>query len=140
MSQIAGYTWGRELDRMAPEEAVRLTDPLTSGLFYEAYEHRRLLQHDVKGESRRSRGPIICCMDTSASMNSLAALERERFLCVRGLGLALLQVADTQGRPYLGLCFSSEPNSKNSPFRQERSPRSSRCGARQVRFQRRDPL
>lgn len=107
-SRIAGYTWGRDLDRVAPEEMVRLVDPDMAGLFYEAYDRRRLLQHDVRGDRRGEAGPIICCMDVSASMNTLAALERERFLWCKGLGLALLDYARSVRRPYGGLCFSSE--------------------------------
>lgn len=108
VSRIAGYTWGRDLDRVAPEEMVRLLDPEMSGLFFEAYDHMRLLQHDIRGERKQAAGPIICCMDVSASMNTLGALERERFLWCKGLGLALLDYSVAARRPFLGLCFSSE--------------------------------
>gem|GEM_PF-2270897 len=105
---VAGYTLGRELGRLAPEEAVRIADPETEPLFQEAYEHRRLLELDFRGRSLRRPGPLICCMDTSASMNTPAALGRERFLWCKGIGLALLGRAREERRPYLGICFSSE--------------------------------
>lgn len=116
VSRIAGYTWGRNLDRVAAEEMVRLMDPEMSGLFYEAYDHRRLLQHDVRGERKGAAGPVICCMDVSASMNTLAALERERFLWCKGLGLALLDFSRQVGRSFLGLCFSSEADLEEFAF------------------------
>lgn len=108
MERIAGYTWGRQLERLAPEEAARMADPDTEALFDEAYEHCRLLQLDGRGHVLERQGPVICCMDTSASMNAPAALGRERFLWCKGVGLALLDYAKRERRPYLGLCFSSE--------------------------------
>ena len=41
-------------------------------------------------------------------MNQPAALGRERFVWCKGIGLALLDFADQNQRPFLGLCFSSE--------------------------------
>lgn len=106
--RVAGYTQGRELDRAVPEELVRLADPLMSHLFCEAYDHKRLTLYDYKGEKLERSGPLICCMDTSASMNQPAALGRERFVWCKGIGLALLDFAHQNQRPFLGLCFSSE--------------------------------
>lgn len=106
--RIAGYTRGRELERVVPEELVRLTDPVMADLFREAYDHRRLTLFDYTGEEPHNCGPLICCMDTSASMNQPAALGRERFVWCKGLGLALFDFAHKSQRPYLGLCFSSE--------------------------------
>ncbi|HLS90415.1 MAG TPA: hypothetical protein VK101_04125 [Limnochordia bacterium] len=106
--RVAGYTQGGELDRVAPEELVRLADPLMSHLFCEAYDHKRLTLYDYQGEKREPCGPLICCMDTSASMNQPAALGRERFVWCKGIGLALMDFAHQHQRPFLGLCFSSE--------------------------------
>lgn len=106
--RLAGYTWGRDLNRLAPEEAVKMADPATAGLFGEAYEHGRLLELDFRGRARKKPGLMICCMDTSASMNAPSALGRERFLWCKGAGLALLDYARRERRPFLGICFSSE--------------------------------
>lgn len=105
-----GYTWGRDLNQAAPEEAVRLVEPIMEDLFVEAYEQRRLLQLAYDDNARRRSGPIVCCMDTSASMNTSAALEWERFLWCKGMGLALLDLARREGRSFLGICFSGEHN------------------------------
>lgn len=107
-ARVAGYTLGGDLGHAAPEEVVKLTDRRLEGLFYEAYEHRRLLQHAYVGHGQRHRGPLVCCMDVSRSMNAPAALGWERFLWAKAIGLTLLDVARRADRPFLGVCFSSE--------------------------------
>lgn len=107
-ARVAGYTLGGDLGYAAPEEMVKLTDRRLEGLFYEAYEHRRLLQHWYVGHGQRHRGPLVCCMDVSRSMNTPAALGWERFLWAKAIGLTLLDVARKADRPFMGVCFSSE--------------------------------
>src|SRR5690606_30078663 len=96
--RLTGLTQGHRLDAVVEEELVKLTDPDLEGLFREAYEHRRLLQYAYAGESNRPRGPIACCIDVSRSMNTPAALGRERFLWAKALALALLDLARHEER------------------------------------------
>lgn len=108
--RLVGLTWGGDLDRAVPEEAAKLHDADLEDLFREAYEHRRMWQERYEGDPRRAAGPIVCCMDTSRSMNAPAALGRQRFLWAKGVGLALLDVARRSNRMFLGLCFAGEPD------------------------------
>lgn len=106
--QLLGWTRGRDVDRVVPEEWVRLLDEDMTLLFHEAYEHGRLVQehYGMKGPDRP--GPFIVCLDVSRSMNVAAAGGRERFVWAKGIGLALMHVARRTERPFLGICFSSE--------------------------------
>jgi len=106
--RLVGLTWGGDLDRVVPEEAAKLHDTDLEDLFREAYEHRRMWQERYEGDPRRAAGPIVCCMDTSRSMNAAAALGLQRFLWAKGVGLALLDVARRGNRTFLGLCFAGE--------------------------------
>ncbi|HEY8416516.1 MAG TPA: VWA domain-containing protein [Limnochordales bacterium] len=106
--RLVGLTWGGDLDRIVPEEAAKLGDAELEDLFREAYEHRRVWQERWEGDVPRNRGPIVCCMDVSRSMNTPAALGRPRFLWAKGVGLALLDVARRGNRTFLGLCFAGE--------------------------------
>lgn len=107
-ARIVGYRLGHDLNTMAPEEAVKLTDRHLEGLFYEAYEHRRLLQHAYTGSNDDGHGPVVCCMDVSRSMNQPAALGRARFVWTKAIGLAVMDWARRSQRPFMGVCFSSE--------------------------------
>lgn len=106
--RLEGWTRGSDIGRVAPEELVRLLDEDLASLFHEAHEHGRLLQERYGGKRPDSPGPLICCLDVSRSMNTIAARGRERFVWAKGIGLALLDVARRARRPYLGICFSSE--------------------------------
>jgi len=106
--RLVGFTWGGDLERVVPEEAAKLGDAELEDLFREAYEHRRMWQERWEGDPLHNRGPIVCCMDVSRSMNTPAALGRERFLWAKGVGLALLEVARRSRRTFLGLCFAGE--------------------------------
>lgn len=108
VQRLTGWEAGADLERVIPEESVRLSDPDLQPLFVEAFEHRRLLQIRYEGEDRGPSGPIVCCMDVSRSMNTPAALGRERFLWAKAVGLALSDFARRTGRPFIGLCFASE--------------------------------
>lgn len=108
VERLVGWARGNDLERVIPEEMVRLIDPDLQPLFFEAYEHGRLLQARFEGDRRGPTGPIVCCMDVSRSMNAPAAMGRERFLWAKAVGLALLDFARRARRPFVGICFSSE--------------------------------
>lgn len=108
LRRLQGLTRGSDLERVAPEEFVRLLDDDLSGLFHDAYEHRRLLQERYDGERPHDPGPLVCCIDVSRSMNKLAARGKERFIWAKGMSLALLDAARRSRRPFLAICFSSE--------------------------------
>lgn len=108
VQRLVGWERGADLERAIPEEMVRLGDPDLQYLFFEAYEHRRLLQMRYEGHQPGPKGPIVCCMDVSRSMNTPAAMGRERFLWAKAAALALVDVARRSHRPFVGICFSSE--------------------------------
>lgn len=108
VQRLVGWERGADLDRVIPEEAVRLGDADLQYLFFEAYEHRRLLQVRYEGDDRGPTGPVVCCVDVSRSMNTPAAMGRERFLWAKAVGLALADAARRWQRPFIGICFSSE--------------------------------
>lgn len=105
--RLLGITQGNDLECLIPEEVAKFADPSTEGLFLEAYEHRRLLLHRYAGVNQKQAGPVIACVDVSRSMNTPAALGRERFVWAKAVALTLLRVAHREGRDFLGICFSS---------------------------------
>src|SRR5690606_31462797 len=108
VERLVGWETGSDLERVIPEESARLADPDLQPLFVEPYERRRLLQIRYEGEDGGPTRPIGCCMDASGSMNTPAALGRERFLWAKAVALALLDRAGRTRRPFVGLCFAGE--------------------------------
>lgn len=106
--RLVGWEWGADPERAIAEEMARLADPDMQYLFFEAYEHRRLLQTRYEDDDSGPTGPIVCCVDVSRSMNTPAALGKERFLWAKAVALAIADAAKQMKRPFVGICFSSE--------------------------------
>lgn len=69
--EIVGITQGDDLGRILPSELLLLDDPVTEPLFYQKFVERELMQYDVIGHEKQAKGPMICCVDLSGSMDGL---------------------------------------------------------------------
>ena len=82
--EIVGLVWGKDIERVVPQELTLLSDDDTSVLFDVKLAEGRLMCFEMEGAQSRSRedeeerlaevedeeklGPVIVCVDTSGSM------------------------------------------------------------------------
>jgi uncharacterized protein with von Willebrand factor type A (vWA) domain len=136
--EIVGITQGDDLARVLPSETLLLDDPVTEPLFYQKFIERELMQYDMIGHEQQARGPIICCVDLSGSMDGLhinprrlrkisqdqsaeAAAEYMRKsytkeVWAKAVLLALLAIAQRQHRDFAVVYFSSYGEIKTYTF------------------------
>ncbi len=116
-SEVRGIHLGDELDRLTAGDLALLADPDLEMVFYLRYLEKRLLTYEMEGRETyaprtedehtpranrpREKGPIILCLDTSASMSG------EPELVAKTLCLALLRVALREHRPCWAISYSS---------------------------------
>lgn len=103
----AGIRLGSDLGRVLPEELVGLRHPALRRDFLLRYAEGRLRQLDVR-VAQQERGPIVCCVDTSGSMQGT------KHEWAKAVALALLRVARRERRSFSGIVFASEAE---GPFR-----------------------
>lgn len=103
-SDIEGVGVGNELNALLPLEMAQMTDPELDGLFAYKFATRRLQtfqyrsqimhpSHKLRLHRARQKGPMIVCLDTSASMQGVPT-EVSHSLVVKLLQLALRQDRD----------------------------------------------
>jgi len=96
--EVAGVRLGGDVATALPAELALLGDPETEDLFHQRLVEHRLISLELigRGDEGRSegekRGPIIACIDTSASM------EGEPELLAKALVLSVCRRALPQGR------------------------------------------
>lgn len=72
--EVVGVRLGGEFANALPSELALLADPDTEDLFYQRFLERRLVTLELEGRgdegvaSGDRRGPVVACIDTSASM------------------------------------------------------------------------
>ena len=86
---------GNDLSRVLPVELSALNDPLRALDFGRRFLEGQLAQYDVKPLQREGRGPVLCAIDCSGSMQG-ASME-----WASAVGLALM---DTVRRQKAGFC------------------------------------
>ncbi|MEG1415273.1 MAG: hypothetical protein RSC49_01590 [Clostridium sp.] len=89
-----------ELHRVLPSEKMLLANEKTKSAFYKRYYQKELLSYKYKNSNQKSKGPIICCIDTSTSM------EGELEVWSKSVAIALLDIAFKQKRDFVGIIFS----------------------------------
>ncbi len=92
---------GRELDRLLPPELLALRHPLLRRDFARRLIEGRLLSYELRGVDERGRGPMIVCLDGSASMAG------EKEIWAKAVALTLLEIARRQRRLFRFIGFSS---------------------------------
>lgn len=123
-SDIEGVGVGNDISALLPLELAQMTDPDLDGLFAYKYATRRLqtfayksnqLQpvHKLRIQRARQKGPMIVCLDTSASMTGVPTQ------IAHSLIVKLLQLALAQDRELLLVAFSV--TAKTLDVRKERT-------------------
>jgi uncharacterized protein with von Willebrand factor type A (vWA) domain len=117
-SEVRGLHLSDDLNRLTAADLALLADPDTELLFFTKYLEKRLLTYEMdarelyeatRRERRlrlvprpdRQRGPIVLCLDTSASMSG------DPELVAKTICLALLRVALRERRRCWAISFSS---------------------------------
>lgn len=109
-------TQGNDLSRVLPVEIAALSDPVRSLDFGRRFLEGQLAQYDVRPIQREGRGPILCAMDCSGSMQG-ASME-----WASAVGLGLMDTARRQRRDFAAVFFNGAltaefvfPKGKASP-------------------------
>lgn len=98
--EICGVKLGNEIHKMLPSEKLLLTKEVTKKSFYKKYTQKELLSYKYKNNRSKSKGPIICCIDTSSSM------EGELEVWSKSVAITLLDIAFKQKRDFVAILFS----------------------------------
>lgn len=92
---------GSDLSRILPIELMALGSEELELFFYKRWIEGNLQQWHLKGEEALAKGGIIFCGDNSGSMAG------DCEIWMKAVGLALLQIAKVQKRPFHGIHFGS---------------------------------
>lgn len=98
--EIYGVELGNEIHKVLPSEKMYLSNEKTKKGFYKKYYQRELLSYKQKNNKVSSKGPIICCIDTSTSM------EGDLEVWSKSVAMALLDIAYKQRREFVAVLFS----------------------------------
>lgn len=100
--EICGVQLGNEIHKILPSEKLLLIRKSTKRNFYKKYTQKELLSYKYRNNKAKSKGPIICCLDTSASM------EGELEIWSKSVAIALLDMAIKQNRDFVAILFSNK--------------------------------
>ena len=98
--EIYGVELGNEIHKVLPSEKMYLANAKTKKSFYKKYYQKELLSYKQKNNKVSSKGPIICCIDTSTSM------EGDLEVWSKSVAMALLDIAYKQKREFVAVLFS----------------------------------
>lgn len=97
--EVVDVEQGADLGRLLPLELAQLVHPRTKLLALRNLLERQCLQYRLEGTETLGRGPLVVAIDKSGSM------EGERDIWATAVALALLDVAQSEKRPFALLCF-----------------------------------
>ena len=98
--EIYGVELGNEIHKVLPSEKLFLANEKTKRSFYKKYYQKELLSYKHKNSRVSSKGPIICCIDTSTSM------EGDHEIWSKSVAMALMDIAHKQRREFVAILFS----------------------------------
>ena len=98
--EMYGVQLGNEIHKVLPSEKLFLANKKTKKSFYKKYYQKELLSYKYKNSKVSSKGPIICCIDTSTSM------EGDHEVWSKSVAMALLDIAYKQKREFVAILFS----------------------------------
>lgn len=97
--EITDVEQGGDIARLLPVELVKFTRPmLRLALMRDLLEHQAV-QYRLSGTETLGKGPLICCLDKSGSMDGPPDI------WATAVALALLDIAQRQRRPFALLAF-----------------------------------
>lgn len=110
-NEIYTIGMGNDLARILPSELSKLSgkNPHRRRLFKTDFIDGKLLQYELSGHAKKSKGPIICCIDESSSM----AGGKEYW--AKAVALALLDTSQREHRDFLVIHYSGEHSPDQLP-------------------------
>lgn len=112
--EIVDVEFGDNLNRVLPAELALLADEDTELDFLARYASGELLCFSTVGEENAGRGPIVCVIDGSASMNG------ERNIWTRAVAMCLLHIARIEKRDFACIEFSGPSQVEQWVFEAQR--------------------
>lgn len=100
--EVCGVELGDEIHKVLPSEKLFLVRESTKKCFYKKLSQKELLSYKYKNNRAKSKGPIICCVDTSGSM------EGELEVWSKSIAISLLDIAIKQKREFVAIMFSNK--------------------------------
>lgn len=100
--ELYGVHVSDEIHRTLPSEKLLLTKKETKLAFYKKYHQKELLTYKYRNNKIKSKGPIICCIDTSASMQG------QREVWSKSVAIALMDIAIKEKRDFVAIMFSNK--------------------------------
>lgn len=100
--EVSDVELGSNINRLLPSELAQLAHPLMRRALMARLVEGRAMQYHLQGIDSLGRGPLICCLDKSGSMDG------PKDIWATAVALALLEVAHRQRRPFALLCFDGE--------------------------------
>ena len=121
--EMVGYTYGNDLNALAPEELVNMVVPELYDLFLLRFIRGELRIEETVGVDRAGQGPIIVICDESQSMTEeLDAAGNTREMWSKAFSLALSDQARRDNRDFVYIGFSSASQVWTSTFRRVARP------------------
>ena len=114
--EITDIEIGADLGRLIPSELMKLAHPLLKLDFARRMLEHSLLQYRMESVEKKTRGPIVVCIDNSASMQGM----NETWS--KAVALAMCQIAVDQKRSFVVIHFDTQvkqifsfPTGKTNP-------------------------
>ena len=101
-NSIKSVTTGGDLQRSLPSEKMQLCNPITKKNFLRKWNQNELMQYKMISNSEKAKGPIVCCIDVSGSMDG------NREMWSKAVGIAMLEIAHSQHRDFACILFDHE--------------------------------
>lgn len=114
--EIYDVETGNDLKRVLPSQYALLATPGTTLEFYRRYTQRQLLQFAMHGEEEVGKGPVVICIDKSASMKG------ERMSWAMAVAEALRRFAADDERDYTALFFGQNRDRHRFEFPAGKGP------------------
>jgi uncharacterized protein with von Willebrand factor type A (vWA) domain len=114
--EVVGIELGSDLARVLPVELAKLHHPVLKREFYKKFTERELMQYRMDGKKPEGKGPILCMVDSSGSMQG------SRELWSKAVALGLLLIARRQKRHIVVGHFGNADVYQDWMFREGKAP------------------
>jgi len=101
VDELRGITKGSDIGKLLPSELMKIKHPILKKLFKKDLLENSLFQYEYYPQTKESKGPIVCCIDSSGSMHGV------KEIWAKAVALGLLEIAKLQNRSFHAIHFSS---------------------------------
>lgn len=103
-SRIQDITFGSNPHRALPQDLMMLRHPILKRKFFKDVAEGSLREYEYGGNRKKGKGPIICCIDSSGSMDG------ENEIWAKALAMGILDIAKAQRRDAIFIQFEGSTN------------------------------